>query len=136
MNELPDLAPKIQVGMFNVLEERDVQIRGFPIRLNLDLCMVFGQPGGLHQPRPDRHAAEGPHRLGDPHALSADARAWHGHQRRRMPGPTVKTVFAQYFDVKSFRQAVEYFEGGKTLELDADAPARVILKTIEDVPQF
>lgn len=41
MNELPDLSPKIQVGLFNVLEERDVQIRGFPIRLNLDLFMVF-----------------------------------------------------------------------------------------------
>ncbi|MBI3464457.1 MAG: magnesium chelatase [Planctomycetes bacterium] len=41
MNELPDLSPKIQVGMFNVLEERDVQIRGFPVRLALDLCMVF-----------------------------------------------------------------------------------------------
>src|SRR5690606_37863584 len=34
-------SPKIQVGLFNVLEERDVQIRGFPIRLNLDLCLVF-----------------------------------------------------------------------------------------------
>ncbi|GAB4147539.1 MAG: magnesium chelatase [Planctomycetaceae bacterium] len=41
MNELPDLSPKIQVGLFNVLEERDVQIRGFPVRLGLDLCMVF-----------------------------------------------------------------------------------------------
>jgi magnesium chelatase subunit I len=41
MNELPDLSPKIQVGLFNVLEERDVQIRGFPIRLELDLAMVF-----------------------------------------------------------------------------------------------
>ena len=41
INELPDLAPKIQVGLFNVLEERDIQIRGFPVRLNLDLCMVF-----------------------------------------------------------------------------------------------
>ena len=41
MNELPDLSPKIQVGLFNVLEERDVQIRGFPIRLELDLMMVF-----------------------------------------------------------------------------------------------
>jgi len=41
MNELPDLSPKIQVGLFNVLEERDVQIRGFPVRLELDLCMVF-----------------------------------------------------------------------------------------------
>ncbi|HVS72890.1 MAG TPA: sigma 54-interacting transcriptional regulator [Phycisphaerae bacterium] len=41
INELPDLAPKIQVGLFNVLEERDIQIRGYPIRLNLDVCMVF-----------------------------------------------------------------------------------------------
>jgi magnesium chelatase subunit I len=41
INELPDLAPRIQVGLFNALEERDVQIRGFPIRLSLDLCMAF-----------------------------------------------------------------------------------------------
>jgi magnesium chelatase subunit I len=41
INELPDLAPKIQVGLFNVLEERDVQIRGYPVRLDLDLSMVF-----------------------------------------------------------------------------------------------
>jgi magnesium chelatase subunit I len=41
MNELPDLSPKIQVGLFNVLEERDIQIRGYPVRLELDLCLVF-----------------------------------------------------------------------------------------------
>ena len=41
INELPDLSPKIQVGLFNVLEERDIQIRGYPIRLELDLCLVF-----------------------------------------------------------------------------------------------
>src|SRR5687767_2757864 len=41
MNELPDLSPKIQVGLFNVLEERDVQIRGFAVRLPLDVCLVF-----------------------------------------------------------------------------------------------
>ena len=41
INELPDLAPRIQVGLFNVLEERDVQIRGYPIRLELDVCLVF-----------------------------------------------------------------------------------------------
>jgi magnesium chelatase subunit I len=41
INELPDLAPRIQVGLFNVLEERDVQIRGYPVRLNLDVCLVF-----------------------------------------------------------------------------------------------
>ncbi|MFT3787302.1 MAG: sigma 54-interacting transcriptional regulator [Tepidisphaeraceae bacterium] len=41
VNELPDLSPRIQVGLFNVLEERDVQIRGYPIRLNLDVMLVF-----------------------------------------------------------------------------------------------
>ncbi|MEM7682906.1 MAG: sigma 54-interacting transcriptional regulator, partial [Planctomycetota bacterium] len=41
INELPDLAPRIQVGLFNVLEERDVQIRGYPMRLDLDVFLVF-----------------------------------------------------------------------------------------------
>ncbi|HUW83689.1 MAG TPA: AAA family ATPase [Phycisphaerae bacterium] len=41
INELPDLPPRIQVGLFNVLEERDVQIRGFPIRLPLDVMLIF-----------------------------------------------------------------------------------------------
>jgi len=40
INELPDLAERIQVGLLNILEERDVQIRGFTIRLPLDLYMV------------------------------------------------------------------------------------------------
>ena len=41
VNELPDLAGKIQVGLFNILQEGDVQIKGFPVRLPLDLLMVF-----------------------------------------------------------------------------------------------
>jgi magnesium chelatase subunit I len=41
INELPDLAGKVQVGLFNILQEGDVQIKGFPVRLPLDLMMVF-----------------------------------------------------------------------------------------------
>jgi magnesium chelatase subunit I len=41
INELPDLAGKIQVGLFNILQEGDVQIKGFPVRLPLDVFMVF-----------------------------------------------------------------------------------------------
>ncbi|HEY7131311.1 MAG TPA: hypothetical protein VH440_03615, partial [Candidatus Limnocylindrales bacterium] len=40
INELPDLAERIQVGLLNILEERDVQIRGFTVRLPLDLFVV------------------------------------------------------------------------------------------------
>jgi magnesium chelatase subunit I len=41
LNELPDLPSRIQVGLLNIMEEKDIQIRGFPLRLPLDLCMVY-----------------------------------------------------------------------------------------------
>ncbi len=41
INELPDLAGKIQVGLFNIMQEGDVQIKGYPIRLALDVQLVF-----------------------------------------------------------------------------------------------
>ncbi|HET7293266.1 MAG TPA: sigma 54-interacting transcriptional regulator [Vicinamibacteria bacterium] len=41
LNELPDLAGRIQVGLFNILQEGDVQIKGYPIRLPIDVTMVF-----------------------------------------------------------------------------------------------
>lgn len=41
INELPDLQPRIQVGLLNIMQEQDIQIRGFPIRLGLDVFMVF-----------------------------------------------------------------------------------------------
>jgi len=240
MNELPDLAPKIQVGMFNVLEERDVQVRGFPIRLDLDLCMVFSanpedytNRGRIVTPLKDRIGSvirthypltrelgmaisdaeawtdrDGGNRLFMPAYMkelieefaraartsgsvnqqsgvsvrmsicnlencisSAERRAIVQGEEWVVPRPSdlaglsagsrgkielnlteddgqeddlverlraeaVKVVFAQSFDVKSFRQAVEHFDGGKTLELDADAPARAVMKAVEDVPQI
>jgi magnesium chelatase subunit I len=41
INELPDLAGKIQVGLFNIMQEGDVQIKGYPVRLPLDVFLVF-----------------------------------------------------------------------------------------------
>jgi magnesium chelatase subunit I len=41
INELPDLASKVQVGLFNILQEGDVQIKGFPVRLRLDVALMF-----------------------------------------------------------------------------------------------
>ena len=41
INELPDLPPRIQVGLLNIMEEKDIQIRGFPIRMQLDILMVY-----------------------------------------------------------------------------------------------
>ena len=41
INELPDLASKVQVGLFNILQEGDVQIKGYPVRLRLDVLLTF-----------------------------------------------------------------------------------------------
>ncbi len=61
MNELPDLSPKIQVGLFNVLEERDIQIRGFTVRLPLDFFFdvtatpeIYTNRGRIVTPLKDR----------------------------------------------------------------------------------
>jgi magnesium chelatase subunit I len=65
INELPDLAERIQVGLLNVLEERDVQIRGYKIRLPLDLTLVassnpedYTNRGRIITPLKDRFGAQ------------------------------------------------------------------------------
>jgi magnesium chelatase subunit I len=65
INELPDLAERIQVGLLNVLEERDVQIRGFKVRLPLDIVLVatanpedYTNRGRIITPLKDRFGAQ------------------------------------------------------------------------------
>ncbi|MBP7588829.1 MAG: magnesium chelatase [Thermoanaerobaculia bacterium] len=65
INELPDLAPRIQVGLLNLLEERDLQIRGFPVRLMLDMLFAFSanpedytNRGSIITPLRDRIASQ------------------------------------------------------------------------------
>src|SRR5690606_13572007 len=65
INELPDLAERIQVGLLNVLEERDVQIRGYKVRLPLDVLLVasanpedYTNRGRLITPLKDRFGSQ------------------------------------------------------------------------------
>ena len=65
LNELPDLAERIQVALFNVLEERDIQIRGYSLRLPLDLLLIatanpedYTNRGRIITPLKDRFGAE------------------------------------------------------------------------------
>jgi len=65
INELPDLAERIQVGLLNVLEERDVQVRGYKIRLPLDVLLVasanpedYTNRGRIITPLKDRFGAQ------------------------------------------------------------------------------
>ncbi len=65
MNELPDLADRIQVGLLNIMEERDVQIRGYRVRLPLDVFVVasanpedYTNRGRIITPLKDRYGAQ------------------------------------------------------------------------------
>ncbi len=65
LNELPDLAERIQVALFNVLEERDIQVRGYSLRLPLDLFLIatanpedYTNRGRIITPLKDRFGAE------------------------------------------------------------------------------
>jgi magnesium chelatase subunit I len=65
INELPDLQPRIQVGLLNILEEKDVQVRGFPVRIPLDMLLVFSanpedytNRGNIITPLRDRIASQ------------------------------------------------------------------------------
>ncbi len=65
INELPDLTEKVQVGLFNVLEERDLQVRGYRIRLPIDVLVVasanpedYTSRGRIITPLKDRYAAQ------------------------------------------------------------------------------
>jgi magnesium chelatase subunit I len=65
INELPDLAERIQVGLFNIMEERDIQIRGYQIRLALDVFLVssanpedYTNRGRIITPLKDRYGVQ------------------------------------------------------------------------------
>jgi magnesium chelatase subunit I len=65
INELPDLTEKVQVGLFNVMEERDVQVKGYRVRLPLDVLVVasanpedYTSRGRIITPLKDRYAAQ------------------------------------------------------------------------------
>ena len=65
INELPDLTEKVQVGLFNVMEERDVQVKGYQVRLPLDVLVVasanpedYTSRGRIITPLKDRYAAQ------------------------------------------------------------------------------
>ena len=86
VNELPDLAERIQVALLNVLEERDIQVRGYQLRMTLDLLLVasanpedYTNRGRIITPLKDRFGAEVrthyPLELGDELALIAQEAA-------------------------------------------------------------
>jgi magnesium chelatase subunit I len=90
INELPDLAERIQVGLLNVLEERDVQIRGYKIQLPLDLMLVasanpedYTNRGRIITPLKDRFGAQ----IRTHYPLDVDVEMDVVEQEARLPSP-------------------------------------------------
>jgi magnesium chelatase subunit I len=96
INELPDLSPRIQVGLFNILEERDLQIRGFPVRIPLDLLMVFSanpedytNRGSIITPLKDRISSQILTHYPPDTAVSADITRQEAWTERDVPGVAI-----------------------------------------------
>ena len=112
VNELPDLAPRIQVGLLNILEERDVQIRGFPLRIPLDILMVFtANPedytnrGSIITPLKDRIASQilthYPKTLEDARKIS-ESEAWMD-RGKDLPAVEIPDFIAEVLEEIAFR---------------------------------
>ncbi len=79
INELPDLTEKVQVGLFNVMEERDVQVKGYRVRLPIDVFIVasanpedYTSRGRIITPLKDRYAAQVPTHYPQSRSLELD----------------------------------------------------------------
>ncbi|MCI0707060.1 MAG: sigma 54-interacting transcriptional regulator [Ignavibacteriae bacterium] len=135
INELPDLQPRIQVGLFNIMEEKDIQIRGFNIRIPLDVMIVFtANPedytnrGNLITPLKDRIDSQiithYPRTLQDAIAIT-EQEAWLQRNGREMKIP------------KYFREIVEQiaFEARKSEFVDqkSGVSARFTISAIENL---
>lgn len=114
INELPDLQPRIQVGLLNIMEEKDIQIRGFPIRIPLDLAIVYtANPedytnrGNIITPLKDRIDAQilthYPESLETATEITAQE-SWLARDGGAAPGPKVHVpaVFAELVETTAF----------------------------------
>lgn len=100
INELPDLSERIQVGLFNLMEERDIQIRGHRVRLVLDVLIVatanpedYTNRGRIITPLKDRYGAQV--RTHYPRTVEHEMRIVE-QERTRFPEDQVKVVFPEY----------------------------------------
>jgi magnesium chelatase subunit I len=101
INELPDLGEKIQVGLFNIMEERDVQIRGYKIRLPLDVYIVasanpedYTNRGRIITPLKDRYGSE--IRTHYPKTLEAEIKIMEQERVQLDDGGTFPTLIPPY----------------------------------------
>jgi magnesium chelatase subunit I len=134
INELPDLAPRIQVALFNILEEQDVQVRGIPLRLPLDLMLVFtANPedytsrGQIITPLKDRIGAQVTTHYPRTRAEGVAIMGQEAHLHRE-PGcaPVVPDLFKQLIE-----EAARAARGSEYVDTSSGVSARLTISALE-----
>ncbi len=135
INELPDLASKIQVGLFNIMQEGDVQIKGYPVRLNLDVALVFtANPedytarGKIITPLKDRIGSEIRTHYPLDVALGAAITAQEAWTGRRGPSVTVPDWLAELVERVAFEARAD-----KRVDKRSGVSQRLPIAVLENV---
>lgn len=138
VNELPDLAPRIQVGLLNILEEQDIQIRGFPLRFELDVLLLFtANPedytnrGSIITPLKDRIASQilthYPRSLEDAHSIT-ESEAWTQRDGATTDAPRVPTFIRDITEAIAFQgRQSEYVDQTSGVSARLSIAARELL---------
>src|SRR2546421_624176 len=151
INELPDLAERIQVGLLNIMEEKDVQIRGYRVRLPLDLFVIASANPEDLASNAVRRAARLGESLAVPRitdlAFLASSTAGRveiealdeGKEEQvlgRLERGAISSVFSKHFSASQFEGVVSRFEDGAMLEVGEGISARAYTQAIGDVPEM
>ena len=133
INELPDLAPRIQVGLLNILEERDLQIRGFPVRIPLDILMVFSanpedytNRGAIITPLKDRISSQILTHYPDDVETAADVTRQEAWVERAEPPIEIPELFRRLVEEISFAA-----RGSELVDQSSGVSARVSISALE-----
>lgn len=136
INELPDLSPKIQVGLFNIMQERDVQIRGFSIRLPLDVCLVYSanpqdytNRGRIVTPLKDRIGSE----IRTHYPLTREEGMAVTEQEAAIGGRDGMTVVVPTFIKQIIEEITRAARESKEIEQDSGISARFSITCMENL---
>lgn len=136
LNELPDLAEKVQVSLFNIMEERDIQIKGFKVRLNLDVVIVasanpedYTHRGRIITPLKDRFSSQ----IRTHYPLNRDIEIAIMEQERKRLGDEYPQVMVPQFMKEIIAQITLEARGSPEINQKSGVSVRMSIANYENV---
>ena len=140
INELPDLQPRIQVGLLNIMEEQDIQIRGFNVRFPLDVLMVFtANPedytnrGSIITPLKDRIDSQIHTHYPKTVEIGIEITQQEAWESRRIDDPSLPKVHVPYFFRKIIEQIAFEARQSEYVDQKSGVSARMTRAALEDL---